>query len=159
MLLLLLLLLLLLQSVSAEGVGASRPTANTPPMGWNSWATFGCSVNETILTDAADHMHALGLDAAGYVYVNTDDCWMTADRDPATKAQIPTPSKFPGGFKNMIDRIHGLPMKFGLYTAMGMETCSKYAASCDHEAIDARQYAEWVSSHRSFSQPQTVLAG
>ena len=70
---------------------------------WNSWATFGCGVNETILTDAADQMHALGLASAGYVYVNTDDCWMDAARDATTHEQVPTKVKFPGGFKNMID--------------------------------------------------------
>ena len=141
-------IMLLLMRSSFLSVGASaaasRPVANTPVLGWNSWATFGCGVNETILINAADQMHALGLDAAGYVYVNTDDCWMSAARDTNTKAQIPAPSKFPGGFKNMIDHIHALGMRFGLYTAIGMETCSKYAASCGHEAIDAQQYADWV---------------
>jgi hypothetical protein len=88
----------------ASGANAAKPTASTPPMGWNSWATFvrlcstqssllwsgwsrrsslltcaraaaqGCAVNETILTDAANQMHALGLAPAGYQYVNTDDC-------------------------------------------------------------------------------------
>ena len=84
--------------------GANKPTASTPPMGWNSWATFvsaahssllrrrssllifaraaaqGCAVNETILTDAANQMHALGLGPAGYLYVNTDDCELQATR-------------------------------------------------------------------------------
>ena len=84
-------------SGGAPSSSATKPTASTPPMGWNSWATFvsaahssmlscfaahlcarragqGCAVNETILTDAANQMHALGLGPAGYVYVNTDDC-------------------------------------------------------------------------------------
>ena len=42
--------------------------AKTPPMGWNSWATFGCGVNETILRNAADQIHKLGLGKAGYQY-------------------------------------------------------------------------------------------
>lgn len=43
-------------------------------------AEQGCGVNETILTDAANQMHALGLGPAGYVYVNTDDCEYRAQR-------------------------------------------------------------------------------
>ncbi len=39
-------------------------------------------------------------------------------------------------------------MKFGLYTAMGKQTCGKFAASCGHEALDAKTYAAWgVVSH------------
>ena len=62
--------------------------AKTPPMGWNSWATFGCGVNETILRNAADQIHKLGLGKAGYQYVNTDDCWMNGARDPVTHALV-----------------------------------------------------------------------
>ena len=62
--------------------------AKTPPMGWNSWATFGCGVNETILRNAADQIHRLGLGKAGYQYVNTDDCWMNGARDPVTHALV-----------------------------------------------------------------------
>ena len=43
-------------------------------------AEQGCGVNETILADAANQMHALGLGPAGYVYVNTDDCEYRAQR-------------------------------------------------------------------------------
>ena len=68
---------------------------------------------------------------------------MDAARDAATHEQVPTASKFPGGFERMIGRIHALPMKFGLYTAMGAQTCGKFAASCGHEALDAKTYAEW----------------
>jgi hypothetical protein len=68
---------------------------------------------------------------------------MDAARDAATHEQVPTASKFPGGFEHMIGRIHALPMKFGLYTAMGAQTCGKFAASCGHEALDAKTYAGW----------------
>jgi hypothetical protein len=69
--------------------------------------------------------------------------WMDAARDATTHEQVPTASKFPGGFKKVIDHIHALPMKFGLYTAMGVQTCGKFAASCGHEALDAKTYAGW----------------
>ncbi|WP_254550890.1 hypothetical protein [Catellatospora tritici] len=28
--------------------------ARTPPMGWNSWNTFGCSINETLISRLGD---------------------------------------------------------------------------------------------------------
>jgi len=28
--------------------------ARTPPMGWNSWNTFGCSINESLIRGMAD---------------------------------------------------------------------------------------------------------
>jgi alpha-galactosidase len=47
--------------------------ARTPPMGFNTWNRFGCSVTGQILMDTATAMNASGLSAAGYVYVNSDD--------------------------------------------------------------------------------------
>src|SRR5437667_8306571 len=55
--------------------------ALTPPMGWNSWNRFGCNVNETVVKQAADAMVSSGMAAAGYQYVNIDDCWLTHSRD------------------------------------------------------------------------------
>ncbi|HKE96609.1 MAG TPA: glycoside hydrolase family 27 protein, partial [Povalibacter sp.] len=49
--------------------------AQTPPMGWNSWNTFACNINEQLIRDTADAMVASGMRDAGYVYVNIDDCW------------------------------------------------------------------------------------
>ncbi|MFL6618003.1 MAG: hypothetical protein ACJ8MH_05350, partial [Povalibacter sp.] len=49
--------------------------AKTPPMGWNSWNTFACNINEQLIRDTADVMVSSGMRDAGYVYVNIDDCW------------------------------------------------------------------------------------
>lgn len=48
--------------------------ARTPPMGWNSWNAFGCAINETLIRDTADIVVRRGLLAAGYRYLNLDDC-------------------------------------------------------------------------------------
>ena len=47
----------------------------TPPMGWNSWNHFGCNPSEALAKQQADAMIASGLVAAGYQYLNLDDCW------------------------------------------------------------------------------------
>ncbi|WP_308365664.1 MULTISPECIES: hypothetical protein [unclassified Microbulbifer] len=54
--------------------------AKTPQLGWNSWNTFGCNVNEQMIRDMADAMVSSGMEAAGYEYINIDDCWH-GDRD------------------------------------------------------------------------------
>jgi hypothetical protein len=33
-------------------------------------------VSEAVLNATAHSMHDSGLQAAGYIYVNSDDCWM-----------------------------------------------------------------------------------
>ena len=35
--------------------------ANLPPMGWNSWNTFGHAINEKVVRDTADAIVDLGL--------------------------------------------------------------------------------------------------
>jgi hypothetical protein len=60
-----------------------------------------------------------------------------------TGPQIPDPTKFPHGIRNVTDYVHSRGLKFGLYTAMARSTCGGKAASCGFEKIDADQYAAW----------------
>ena len=43
--------------------------AKTPPMGWNSWNTFGPNINETVVMEMTDLMVEKGYKDAGYEYV------------------------------------------------------------------------------------------
>src|SRR5262245_38738349 len=56
---------------AADG-GTSVVLAATPPMGWNSWNTFQCNLNETLIKQIADTIVSSGMQAAGYQYVNLD---------------------------------------------------------------------------------------
>src|ERR1700742_1563848 len=60
---------------------AQNGLALTPPMGWNSWNRFGCDIDERLIRETADAMVSSGMAAAGYGYVNIDDCWMAPQRD------------------------------------------------------------------------------
>ncbi len=53
----------------------------TPPMGWNTWNTFGCNINETLIRQTADSMVSSGMRDLGYQYVVVDDCWFDPTRD------------------------------------------------------------------------------
>ena len=111
-------------------------------MGWNSWNLWSCRVNATILQSTAQAMHDTGLQQSGYAYINSDDCWMEANRS-ADGHQVADPVKFPAGFQAVTAFIHSLGLKSGLYTAKGPHTCAGFAASCDHEVEDAAQWATW----------------
>ena len=115
--------------------------AATPPMGWTSWNKFGCDINEDVIKKAADAMVASGMKAAGYQYVVIDDCWHGA-RDAHGDIQ-PDAKRFPSGIKVLADYVHGLGLKFGIYSDAGVETCAGRPGSRGYEFQDARQYAAW----------------
>ena len=55
--------------------------AKKPPMGWNSWNTFGNDISEQLIMETADAMVDLGYQKAGYEYLVIDDCWSKKERD------------------------------------------------------------------------------
>ncbi|WP_435820850.1 glycoside hydrolase family 27 protein [Micromonospora chersina] len=123
--------------------------ARTPPMGWNSWNSFGCNINEALIRQSADAIVASGMRDAGYQYVVVDDCWFNPNRDAAGNLQG-DPGRFPSGMKALGDYLHGKGLKFGLYQVPVDRTCAQYfgsypgaTGSQGHEAQDARQFAAW----------------
>jgi alpha-galactosidase len=123
--------------------------ARTPPMGWNSWNTFGCNINETLIRQMTDAIVNTGMREAGYQYVVVDDCWFNPNRDAAGNLQG-DPGRFPSGMKALGDYIHSKGLKFGIYQAPLDRTCAQYfnsypgaTGSQGHEAQDARQFAAW----------------
>ena len=114
--------------------------ALTPPMGWNSWNTFGTDISAQLVMDIADALARTGLAAAGYQYLVLDDGWMAHERD-STGNLVPDPKKFPDGLKPVIDYVHAHGLKFGLYNCAGAKTCGGYPGSRGHEYQDARLYA------------------
>ncbi|MFB9681097.1 glycoside hydrolase family 27 protein [Streptosporangium vulgare] len=123
--------------------------ARTPPMGWNTWNTFGCNINETLIKQTADAMVSNGMRDLGYQYVVVDDCWMNSNRDSAGNLQ-PNLSRFPSGMKALGDYLHARGLKFGIYQAPLDKTCAQYfgsypgaTGSLNHEVQDAQQFAAW----------------
>ena len=117
--------------------------ARTPPMGFNDWNAFGCGVSEQLIKDTADLFVSAGLKAAGYRYVNIDDCWMARDRDPQTGRLVPDPAKFPDGIAGTAAYVHGKGLKLGIYEDAGTNTCAGYPGSLGHEDLDAQTFADW----------------
>src|SRR5437879_4417051 len=92
-------------TASRTGTNSTPTLAATPPMGWNDWYTFQCNINEGLIIQSANAMVASGMKAAGYQYVNMDDCWMGPQRDANGNLQG-DPIRFPHGIKWLADYIH-----------------------------------------------------
>jgi len=127
--------------------GTSAPKAQlalTPPMGWNSWNTFGGDIDETKIKQTIDLMVSNGMKAAGYIYVNIDDNWMSPTRDAQGNIQA-EPTRFPNGIKSLADYAHAKGLKLGVYSDRGDKTCMGIANSggYGHEDKDAKTYASW----------------
>lgn len=114
----------------------------TPPMGWNSWNTFGENINEQLIFETADAMAAKGLPGKGYEYLVIDDCWSLKERDEKERL-VADPVKFPHGMKAVADYVHSKGLKFGMYSCAGNLTCAGYPGSFEHEFIDADTFAQW----------------
>jgi alpha-galactosidase len=115
--------------------------AMTPPMGWNSWNTYGCNISEATIREQTDAMVASGMKESGYIYVVVDDCWH-GERDAAGNIQA-NPESFPSGIKALADYVHSKGLKFGIYSDAGDRTCKSRPGSRGHEYQDAAQYAAW----------------
>jgi alpha-galactosidase len=126
-------------SPSVDRSGDRGTLARTPPMGWNSWYGFGCKVTDSLIRAQADALVASGMKAAGYEYINIDDCWQ-GQRD--SQGVIHGNGNFPD-LKALGDYLHSKGLKFGVYSSPGPKTCAGYEGSFGHEQQDAETYAAW----------------
>jgi alpha-galactosidase len=130
-------LCLVLTVVSALDNGLGR----TPQLGWNSWNHFHCSINQTLIRDTAASIANSPLKAAGYEYINMDDCW--AESRNSSGFIEPDPNAFPSGIEALASYVHSLGLKFGLYSDAGNKTCAGRPGSLGYEKNDALSYASW----------------
>ncbi|MDX6740592.1 NPCBM/NEW2 domain-containing protein [Actinocorallia sp. A-T 12471] len=100
------------------------------------------------VTAAADALVSSGMAAAGYNYVNIDDCWAERNRD-ADGNLVPHKTKFPNGIKAVADYIHSKGLKVGIYSSAGDRTCTgptgvgPQPGSIGFEQKDADLWASW----------------
>ncbi|KAF9622931.1 hypothetical protein IFM89_035164 [Coptis chinensis] len=121
----------------------SNGLAITPPMGWNSWNHFNCSVDEKMIRQTADALVSTGLAKLGYHYVNIDDCWAELARDDKGNL-VAKNSTFPSGIKTLADYVHSKGLKIGIYSDAGYFTCSQtMPGSLGHEEQDAKTFTSW----------------
>ena len=150
-------LCLLVHCAQAQSSGVAR----TPPMGWNAYNCFGGRISEAKIISIADAMVKSGMKQAGYQYIILDDGWMTRKRDSLGHIIVDS-SKFPHGIKAVADYVHGLGLKFGIYSSPGRYTCMGLMGSLGHERQDAEDYAAWGVDYLKYDwcrYPDRTTAG
>ncbi len=126
---LLALLLLCCLSVCAQML------APTPPMGWNSWDSYGLTITEQQFAANMDVL-AAKLKPFGWRYAVIDEGWYLQNPEAAGKPETlrytvnvlgqydPAPDRFPSaagaGLKPVGDRVHAKGLLFGLHIIRGI---------------------------------------
>ncbi|MGC4088052.1 MAG: putative Ig domain-containing protein [Polyangiaceae bacterium] len=97
----------------------------TPPMGWNSYDSFGASVTEQDMIEQAQAVRSR-LQPYGWNMVVIDYRWYEPGLPlDANGRYLPATSKYPSatgstGFKSLSDRIHALGLGFGIHIMRGV---------------------------------------
>src|SRR2546422_11322371 len=133
-------LLVVLITIVGDTTFAAAPadpsSAPTPPMGWNSWDSYGTTVREDQVKANADWM-AEHLAKYGSQYIVVDIQWYEPNAQghdykpgaPLTMDEygrlLPAGNRFPSaahgaGFKPLADYVHGKGLKFGIYIMAGI---------------------------------------
>ncbi|CAF2944049.1 unnamed protein product [Rotaria sp. Silwood2] len=133
--------------------GLNNGLGKTPQMGWNSWYNFWCNYTEKMIQQTVDIILDSGLAAAGYEYINLDDCWQIS-RDANGTIQA-DPKTFPSGMPAIIDYVHSRKLKFGLYSDAGYKTCAGRPGSLGYEKKDAATYASWGVDYLKYDNCNT----
>lgn len=108
--------------------------APTPPMGWNSWDSYGLTINEAQFK--ANAAVLAGLRQYGWQYAVVDEGWYMADPSAQTVPGkkygwdthgllAPAAGRFPSaangaGFKPLADWTHAQGLKFGIHIMRGI---------------------------------------
>jgi alpha-galactosidase len=133
--------------------------AATPPMGWNSWDSFGTAVTEEEVKANADYM-AKNLAPFGWNYIVVDIQWYAPSAKghtylPGAKLEmdgygrlIPAVNRFPSaadgaGFRPLADYVHSKGLRFGIHIMRGVpkEAVNK-ALPIQGTAYDAHDIAD-----------------
>ncbi|KAF1966476.1 alpha-galactosidase precursor [Bimuria novae-zelandiae CBS 107.79] len=123
---------------------AKNVKSPTPPMGWNTYNAYNCNPSEDRVKLNAQGLIDLGLNKLGYNIVTPDCGWNARSRDSSHRLQWNT-TLFPSGGKALGEYLHGLGLKFGLYSGAGYLQCGStdIPGSLGYEDIDAESFNSW----------------
>ncbi|MFZ1007136.1 MAG: glycoside hydrolase family 27 protein [Candidatus Sulfotelmatobacter sp.] len=130
------LLAVLAVTFSHPALATDSTVAPTPPMGWNSWDSYGTTVREEQVKANADWM-AEHLAKYGWKYIVVDIQWYEPNAQghdykpgaPLTMDEygrlMPAVNRFPSaangaGFKPLADYVHSKGLKFGIHIMRGI---------------------------------------
>jgi alpha-galactosidase len=133
--------LLCLQSklTAQEARTMTKLVAPTPPMGWNSWDSYGLRINEQQFRENVEAM-ATKLKPFGYTYAVIDEGWYMVNPEDRPKPDllkyavdengrfVPVTERFPSalqdgrnaGFEELAKSVHATGLKFGVHIIRGI---------------------------------------
>jgi hypothetical protein len=109
---------------------AESSLAPAPPMGWNSWDSWGMTIDESGVRAEAGYM-AQHLKNYGWQFIVVDEGWFIPKQPKAPNTLTadgrysPAPDRYPSaangaGFKPLAGYIHSLGLKFGIHLVRGI---------------------------------------
>jgi alpha-galactosidase len=143
---------------------AAKELASTPPMGWNSWDSYGLTVTEAEFKANVSWLHQ-HLQPLGWQYVVVDEGWYLRNPGQKGAAQgfvmdnngryLVADNRFSSsGFRPLADWVHGQGLKFGLHIIRGLprqavEKNLPIAGSAFHavEAANTTDTCRWNSDN------------
>lgn len=116
----------------AQSNDSHSTIAHTPPMGWNSWQSWGESINEPDVRATATWMHD-HLQRYGWNYMVIDEGWYTEHPEADAPGYVlsshgeylPAPDRYPSstgdrGFKPLAAWLHQQGLKLGIHIIRGI---------------------------------------
>ena len=163
---------LLLMIGTASMVFAADAVAPAPPMGWNSWDSYGTTVTEAEVKANADYM-AAHLKSHGWQFVVVDIQWSEPNprahgyRPNAEMAMdaygrlIPAPNRFPSsadgrGFGPLAGYIHSKGLKFGIHIMRGIP---RRAVAANLPVLGSSAHAADIADLNSLCRWNTDMYG
>ncbi len=139
--------------------------APTPPMGWNSWDSYGLTITEAQFTANVDVL-ASRMKPMGWQYAVIDEGWYLQNPEAASKPEnlhytlndkgqyAPAVNRFPSagdgtGLKTVGDGVHAQGLLFGIHIIRGIPKQSVAANTAitgsSFHAVDAADQADTCS--------------
>ncbi|CAA7262876.1 unnamed protein product [Cyclocybe aegerita] len=151
----------LLLGLATGTLALDNGVGTTPAMGWNSYNAFLCDTTEAQYKAAAQQLINLGLRDVGYEYLNLDCGWQGRQRNASGQFTWDS-TVIPNGIPALGEYVHGLGLKFGLYSDGGYFGCdfvggtAKYLGSLHHEVEDAALFAAWGADYLKYDNCYAV---
>jgi hypothetical protein len=127
-------------AAAAQEAHPAKPAlAPTPPLGWNSWDSYGLRINEQQFRANVEVM-AAKLKPSGYTYAVIDEGWYMVNPEDRPKPELlkyalddfgrfmPVPERFPSalgrgqntGFEQLSNWVHSKGLEFGIHIIRGI---------------------------------------
>ncbi len=162
--------------VSPEAIGKQLSTgirpnilAATPPMGWNSWDSYGLSITEDEFNSSTELLHTQ-LQQYGWQFAVIDEGWYLSNPESngkpawqytmdANGRYMPAENRFPSaaegvGLKKIADKIHSRDLRLGIHIIRGIprEAVGKNLPIADSsfhaaDAADTSDTCRWNSDN------------